>query len=629
MNTHISSSVFAAPRGLVASWFGRLHRNERGNLGVLMLFVIWALLAMIAMVWNTGEYATRKAAMQTAVDASAHAAVTHPTRALNILSATNLLICENASAEIFYRSVVDTKNGIQNRLNNEERNATNRIRTLDQQEARRALTIYEIKERQCLYLVLQSIPIQRSYLQQFVERTAPAFFTTQVTDFAPRREEMFGYQKTIVDMTPMIVEDQRAAMMDFYKTDLVHAKPRQTTTLEESQPVYVPVKLQANTNDEGVYHGGVPVAAPATSVQGDAPMNVTVNGGQWGEIYCAPLFRYLNERVGIDYNRGRWDSLAMLLSGLDAEREVLRTLMWQICQPPTDPPPTPQEIIEWNNLWDRVEHYGDGMAVATWRHNLWRNRRAMLYAFGQREVMTLQTYGYYPIPDWAQPQMYTEAWNYVYRRVWDGNYDRLWRMKRGQLRRLGLTTAVAEPIAQAWARPIVHEGATIIANETAPVWVAREWPYEVQPPQTATSRGRMTDEDRLVLLTVVVGARSTDATNPKLWMSKWSGIDATKPLVTSAQAETFNWMEYHGNGGGFGRWNGLTFPNTAFNDGEPYTGPPPWRISTIPGWNWQPRLAYQDGLADALKNNPMLRRWYEEAGVLGTDNAAIKSVVQH
>jgi len=102
------SSLLAPPvRGLL-----HVHRDEGGNFGIFLLLIIWALLLLIAMVWNTAEASTRRAHIQNASDTSAHAFATWMIRVTNQEAATNMAMSENASAENLLRSVQPTTDQI-------------------------------------------------------------------------------------------------------------------------------------------------------------------------------------------------------------------------------------------------------------------------------------------------------------------------------------------------------------------------------------------------------------------------------------------------------------------------------------------------------------------------------------
>lgn len=108
------SQPFRAP---LRCWLHRrLHADDRGNLGVLLLLTIWALVVLLAMVWNSGEYATRRRHVQLAADSAAHAGNLWVARTTNLTASSNLVMSQNASAEVILRSIVPTRIAIQGRF---------------------------------------------------------------------------------------------------------------------------------------------------------------------------------------------------------------------------------------------------------------------------------------------------------------------------------------------------------------------------------------------------------------------------------------------------------------------------------------------------------------------------------
>jgi hypothetical protein len=112
------------PRHLLRSrLLHRLHTDDRGNLGVLLLLTVWALVALLGLVWNSGEYATRKRQVQAAADSAAQAGNMWVSRTTNSTTATNLVMSENGSAEVILRSVAPTTQAIQTRITSEQTQA--------------------------------------------------------------------------------------------------------------------------------------------------------------------------------------------------------------------------------------------------------------------------------------------------------------------------------------------------------------------------------------------------------------------------------------------------------------------------------------------------------------------------
>lgn len=96
-----------------------IHRDRRGNISVLLLLTIFALIGLIGLVWNTAELATRKQSLQTAADTSAHAASTWMARCTNLVAAQNMVICQDGSAEVIWHAIPPTDTAVRTRLEQE------------------------------------------------------------------------------------------------------------------------------------------------------------------------------------------------------------------------------------------------------------------------------------------------------------------------------------------------------------------------------------------------------------------------------------------------------------------------------------------------------------------------------
>jgi hypothetical protein len=97
----------------------RLHWDDRGAISVLVLLMMWCLVALLAMIWNTAEEATRKQQLQTAADSFAQTGATIMARALNETAAQNMVICQDASTEVIYDAITPTKLAIRSRFDDE------------------------------------------------------------------------------------------------------------------------------------------------------------------------------------------------------------------------------------------------------------------------------------------------------------------------------------------------------------------------------------------------------------------------------------------------------------------------------------------------------------------------------
>ncbi len=88
----LGAPVAAAPTG------ARLHRCQRGNVSLLVLFMGLVFYTLTAMTWNTGELTSAKIEAQTAADSAAYTSAVWTSRAVNMIAATNPLALRDASA---------------------------------------------------------------------------------------------------------------------------------------------------------------------------------------------------------------------------------------------------------------------------------------------------------------------------------------------------------------------------------------------------------------------------------------------------------------------------------------------------------------------------------------------------
>ncbi|MGA2499355.1 MAG: pilus assembly protein TadG-related protein [Tepidisphaeraceae bacterium] len=293
-----------------------------------MLLTLFALVAFIGLVWNTGEYATRKHNIQAAADAAAHSAQTWNSRTSNIVSATNQLIAENGSAEVILRATGATVEAIRLRLEGETARIQQQLDQIDQQrdnnnnnpqgaDPNLALEL-DLKEG-VLQAVLDDYSIQEGMYEQYAAQVTPALSITTPDQLAQRRADILSYQENVVGQTPDTIDQQRAAMAGFYKCDIALGTPAGT----EPGP---PVKTVDHTNIEGIHVDGVSVP--------DGDSSVWVVGGTWGRINCPPLGRYFDDRVARDVGMDRQDSQIPLLQAIDGERQRMGQLIQEMLTVP-------------------------------------------------------------------------------------------------------------------------------------------------------------------------------------------------------------------------------------------------------------------------------------------------------
>ena len=164
------------------------------------------------------------------------------------------------------------------------------------------------------------------------------------------------------------------------------------------------------------------------------------------------------------------------------------------------------------------------------------------------------------------------------------------------------------------------QAATPVAQAIAQDWVSRPWPYELTPTTDPIPPAHgMGKDDRQQYFTVLSAARENANTPTHFLLAKFLGFNQPS-LFAYAQAETFNWMEYNGAYGGNERYDQVTtIPygyGYGWNWGSEYIPVPRgWRLCTIGGWNWQPRLAFADALSVTLPNNTEMTDYFTQAGV--------------
>ncbi len=111
----------------------QFHDDRRGAISVLVLLTLWVLVATLGMLWNTAEYAMRRQHVQAAADSAAHAGATWMARTINAEAAQNMIIAQDASAEVIWRAVPPTDSRITTELAKEFAGVTALINGQDPQ----------------------------------------------------------------------------------------------------------------------------------------------------------------------------------------------------------------------------------------------------------------------------------------------------------------------------------------------------------------------------------------------------------------------------------------------------------------------------------------------------------------
>jgi len=234
---------------------------------------------LLAMVWNAGDAAAHRRQAQSAADAAAHSAATWTSRSTNQITATNLLIVQNASAQVVWLVYHDTAQAVERRLNTDLQRLDALAERIRQERERNEARpngpdpSVELKlrlEEQAIEIARANLNEQNAAFSQWVGPVASTLLTMTARDFRDRRSEIHDYQQQIAQRTPAVAEEQRSALRDFYQCDLTYALPRLSRPNEQSRRISAPIKSVGGTNIYPIYHGGVavqpedPEAAPST-----------------------------------------------------------------------------------------------------------------------------------------------------------------------------------------------------------------------------------------------------------------------------------------------------------------------------------------------------------------------------
>jgi hypothetical protein len=614
--------------------------------------------------------------------------------------------------------------------------------------------------------ILNALPNEWAVWQTFIDHTSPAM-ATDPPSLAVKRNDIFQFQIKFTDDLPAAAEQQRRKMAELYKTNVTIADPvlgssggtgTQPAPNSNVAPEYLGATIHApvmeanmvppaehldsirmkypdealiefgtldpnvlidpinvNMDDARLWHPGASVQW-TVSPQG-SPHTYRVVSAQYGAIQCAPLARFVNDRVSRDEA-----GLANLLQNLDTIRAAVRGQVhpapWvpnpipqinmtqrrntnqpfslnyrpiqQLPKPAGITPDLAQAIADVNTLIQQVNKDGpqfvaavsrlytnqpklgispienfsiaianeiDGttqnFAVQVWLNNVESSRYNVLKEMGYTKgFMVLKPYALRPIPEWArasqQQSAYQTVYNDVYNRSlggtqagwnyyqwntythWTGLYNTVYNDIVQDMLAQGASGTVAAQTANAnaplLARQICAAAAAIVAQDVANEWVSRPWPYEITPPANPSDENcaGWLNVDRPQFFTLMVGATNTAENRPVFALPKFMG-QGPATLATFAQAEAFNWMEYHPAYGAGDRYDLVSNYGHNVLSGSPA----PWRLSTPGGWSWQPRLALSDQLPPSVNLNPDLHTQFEAGGVPGMDEAALKALILH
>ncbi len=187
----------------------RFHRDESGL--VLVLFVLVALIfaVLIALNWNTGRIVSAKMRAQAAADQGALAAATWQSRAVNLVTGSNMLILRNASAEVSARAIMAVVHGVR-------RNWQDALNACPDNPCRQSL----------LNRIVRAPNNEIGPYIEFIARSGNfANGALESGTFSRRIEEVHEFQRRLVESIPEVVDEQRELVAEFHEVRLILAVP--------------------------------------------------------------------------------------------------------------------------------------------------------------------------------------------------------------------------------------------------------------------------------------------------------------------------------------------------------------------------------------------------------------------
>jgi len=302
-------------------WIRQFHRNDRGAISVLVLLTIWCLVATLAMLWNIAEISVRREQVQTAADAAAHTSALWMSRTLNEITAQNMLIVQDGSAEVIWRATGDnagnnftgTQTSIDRRLNwelarldailqNQRQlqirlpgfiNAIDRDYSLLQSALQliqadldsgsisfpdsKSETAYKTKLRQANYAAnwVQTVFVHQQ-LQQLVGQVMNEKITAQMLEQA--RQYILEEQAILAQM-----EDQTQAGISQDVPTLMYTNEQAIYAAEQALAAQLPATVNSATVDAGggqsvtdLYHTDITLATLTNDTGASAPVKAPV-----------------------------------------------------------------------------------------------------------------------------------------------------------------------------------------------------------------------------------------------------------------------------------------------------------------------------------------------------------------
>lgn len=180
----------------------RLHRDDGGAVGVLLVLFMFCLVGLIAMVWNTGEYATRSMKMQGVADTAAYSAAGWNARTCNLVTGSNMVIVRTASAEVIASASAATIASVTKRLQ--------RLTKI----ARALMSLPHPASVAAGTALMAKLVHEWAELGRFAAKVGRAI--AKIPSLHKRNRKMYAFQKAMVAATPKLIDKQRKALMRQY-----------------------------------------------------------------------------------------------------------------------------------------------------------------------------------------------------------------------------------------------------------------------------------------------------------------------------------------------------------------------------------------------------------------------------
>jgi len=186
--------------------------------------IVWSLVGLVAMVWNTGGVVAAKMRVQAVADGAALAATTWTSRTTNLVTGANRMIVRLTSAQALAAAVPLTARDVKNQL--------------DQAEFVGTLLTFSIYPATVAAgrVILAQVKIERALLISWGAITAPAVAEAGSARILARIADLYEFQVALIRETPRLIERQRQAMEAAFRCEIVLTQPRHQGAQRQIEP---------------------------------------------------------------------------------------------------------------------------------------------------------------------------------------------------------------------------------------------------------------------------------------------------------------------------------------------------------------------------------------------------------